>query len=139
MDVIDAPDVRLAETAGEVSMLPGTVEMVVGIVAAGIVSDPLAVGVGVRDIGMSGLVGEAAAGGSGGCTALLRRPLVGLLCSGLLLRLRAGTSWWQEGHAKAGSSISTANIETPTVIFINAFEGRASDHVEQKLEPVIHV
>lgn len=75
---LDAPDVRLAKSAGEVSVFPRTIDVVVRIVTAGVMSDPLAVGVDVRDIGMARLVGESAAARSR------------LLWPGLLLSLGTG-------------------------------------------------
>jgi len=39
-------------------MLPGMIEVIVRIVAAGIVADPLAVGADVMSVGMAGLVGH---------------------------------------------------------------------------------
>jgi hypothetical protein len=48
----DVPDVTAANAAGETAMLPGTIEMIVGIIAAGIVADPRVVVVNVRSVGM---------------------------------------------------------------------------------------
>lgn len=47
------PDVPAPETAGEVPMFPGMVEMIVNVVTAGIVANPFAVGVNVRRVGMA--------------------------------------------------------------------------------------
>jgi hypothetical protein len=44
------------------TMLPGTVEVVVRIAGAGIVADPLAVGVHVRDVGMVWGIAKIAVG-----------------------------------------------------------------------------
>jgi hypothetical protein len=52
------PDVATAEAAGESSVLSGMVDVVVRIVAAGVMADPLAVGVDVRGVGVSGAVVE---------------------------------------------------------------------------------
>jgi hypothetical protein len=49
-------DVALAEAACEASMFPGMIEAVMGIVAAGVVPDPLIVGVDVRCRWVPGLV-----------------------------------------------------------------------------------
>src|SRR5580704_11612542 len=46
------------EAAGKVSMFPGMIDMVVGIVTARIVSDPFIVGVNVRSLRMTTLVGN---------------------------------------------------------------------------------
>ena len=54
----EMPDVATAESAGEASVLPGMVEVVVRIVAAGIVANPFAVGVNVWRVGMASLVVE---------------------------------------------------------------------------------
>lgn len=54
----EMPDVATAEAAGEASVLPGMVDVVVRIVAAGVMADPLAVGVDVRGVGVSGAVVE---------------------------------------------------------------------------------
>jgi len=56
----DAPDVAAAETAGEAAVSPGMIDMVVGIIAAGVMADPFAVGVDVRGVGMAFLVVESA-------------------------------------------------------------------------------
>jgi hypothetical protein len=50
---LNAPYMAFAEAAGEVPMLPRMIQMIVGIVAAGIVADPLIVGVNVRSVGMA--------------------------------------------------------------------------------------
>ena len=96
----NVPNMRPAETAGEVPVLPRTIETIMRIVAAGLVPDPFAVGVNMGDIGMAGLVGESAAGLSRRFAAwlrrtllrraLFRRALLGLLRSRLRLSLRAG-------------------------------------------------
>jgi len=44
------------EAAGKASVLPGMIEVVVRIIGAGVVANPLAVSVDVRRIGMAGLV-----------------------------------------------------------------------------------
>lgn len=54
----EMPAVVAAESAGKASVLPGMIDVVVEIVAARIVADPLAVGVDVGSIGMSGFVVE---------------------------------------------------------------------------------
>ena len=56
----ETPDMVATEAAGEVSVLPGMIEVVVGIIAAGVVADPLAVGVNVRNIGVPRFVVEMA-------------------------------------------------------------------------------
>ncbi|MFZ1005926.1 MAG: hypothetical protein WAN65_03760 [Candidatus Sulfotelmatobacter sp.] len=54
----EVPDVPAPETASEVAVLPGMVEVVVNIVMAGIVANPFAVGVNVRCVGMASLIVE---------------------------------------------------------------------------------
>ncbi len=54
------PDMLRAESAGEVPVLVGSIHVVVGIVAAGIVTDPAAAIVDVGCVGMSFVVAEAA-------------------------------------------------------------------------------
>jgi hypothetical protein len=54
----EMPHMSAAETAGEVSVLPGMVEMIVRIILAGIVAHPLAVVVNVRSVRMPRLVIE---------------------------------------------------------------------------------
>jgi hypothetical protein len=49
----NAPYVALAETAVEVAVLPGMIQVIVRIIGAGIVADPFIVGVNVRSIGMA--------------------------------------------------------------------------------------
>jgi hypothetical protein len=53
----DTPNVAAAEAAGEVAVLPGMIEVIVRIILAGVVADPLAVGVDVRSFGMALFVG----------------------------------------------------------------------------------
>src|SRR5579863_1845164 len=50
------PSVRRAKSTAEATMLPGMIDMIVGIVATGIMSDPMIGGIDVRRIGMAGLV-----------------------------------------------------------------------------------
>jgi hypothetical protein len=45
------------EAAGEVPMLPGMIQMIVRVIRAGIVADPLIVGVDVRGVGVAIFVG----------------------------------------------------------------------------------
>ena len=52
----DAEDVAAAEAAVEMAMLPGMIDVVVGIIAAGIVADPFAISVHVGSFGVSRLV-----------------------------------------------------------------------------------
>src|SRR5689334_8867714 len=47
----DAPDVATANAAGEAAMLPGMIEMIVGIITARVVADPLVLVVNVRSVG----------------------------------------------------------------------------------------
>ena len=54
----EMPDVAAAEASGEVAVFPGMIKMHAGIVAAGVVAYPFAVGVDVRRVGVSGLVVE---------------------------------------------------------------------------------
>jgi hypothetical protein len=53
-------DMPAADASREASMLPGTVEVIPGIVAAGIVPDPAVVGMDVRNIRMPGLIAKIA-------------------------------------------------------------------------------
>ena len=52
-----SPHVALADASGEAAMLPGTIKMIVRIVAAGIVAYPLIVGMNVRSFGVASSVG----------------------------------------------------------------------------------
>jgi len=52
----DAEDVAAAEAAVEASMLPGMIDVVVGVIAAGIVADPFVVGVHVGSVRMAFLI-----------------------------------------------------------------------------------
>src|SRR5450432_3507663 len=54
----EVPDMAAAKSAGKVAVFPGMIEVVVGIVAAGVVADPLAIGVNVRHVGMARFVAE---------------------------------------------------------------------------------
>ena len=65
------------ECAGEVAVFPGTIEMVVGIVAAGVVADPLVVGVDVWSIRVAFLIDEFGMLGRGARCAVHRRGTVG--------------------------------------------------------------
>ena len=56
----EAPYVAATETAGEAAMLPGVIHMVVSVIAACVMADPLSTVVHVRSIGMSFLVVEMA-------------------------------------------------------------------------------
>ena len=53
----DAPNVAAAEATGEAAVFPGMIEVIVGIIAAGVMTDPLAVGMDVRSFGMALFVG----------------------------------------------------------------------------------
>lgn len=53
---LDPEGMTRAKASRKVSMLPGTIEVVLGIIGAGIVPDPLTVRVNVGSVGMSGLV-----------------------------------------------------------------------------------
>ena len=53
----DAPFVTAADAAGKAAMLPGTIEMIVGIIAAVFVADPLVIVVNVRSVGMIPFIG----------------------------------------------------------------------------------
>ena len=68
----DAPDVAAAEASGEAAMFPGMIEVETGVIASGVVSNPSAVVVDVRGVGMAfpvaiiwgvGLAGVPRAGG----------------------------------------------------------------------------
>lgn len=61
----EMPDMTAAKTAGEVSVLPWVVEMIVRIVGTGIVANPFSVGVYMGCVGMAGLVVEMTVGLSG--------------------------------------------------------------------------
>lgn len=52
----DAPDVAGTEAAAKVAVSPGMIDVIVGIVLAGVVADPFAVGVDMRSVGMAGFV-----------------------------------------------------------------------------------
>src|SRR5215467_1387879 len=53
-----APAIGMADAAGEAAVFPGMVEVKAGIVAAGIVADPLTVVMDVRRFGMALLIAE---------------------------------------------------------------------------------
>lgn len=52
----NTPDVLGAEAAREVAVRPRMIDVIVRIILAGVVPDPLAVGVDVRSVGMTGFV-----------------------------------------------------------------------------------
>jgi hypothetical protein len=65
----ETPDVRGAEAGGEMTVLPGVVEVVVGIVGAAVVADPVG-GIDVGDVGVAGGVGEIFVIGRAGCAVV---------------------------------------------------------------------
>ena len=66
-----AEDVARPEAAGEAPVLPGAIEVIGRIVAAGIVPDPaVAFGMDVRRVGMSGLIAKIARRASAGSLIL---------------------------------------------------------------------
>jgi len=69
----EAPTVAAAEAAGEAAVLPGVIEVEAAIIAAEIVSHPLAVAVDVRGFGMTFAVAERRMG-----FGLARRAMKGL-------------------------------------------------------------
>ena len=68
----DAPDVAGAEAARKVAMSPGMIDMIVGIVLAGVMTDPFAIGVDVWGIRMTDFV-DIIGSGSGMSVSLGRR------------------------------------------------------------------
>jgi hypothetical protein len=50
---VEMPDVAATDAAGEMAVLPGVIEMVVGVVFTGVVTDPLAVVMNVGRFGMA--------------------------------------------------------------------------------------
>jgi hypothetical protein len=61
----DAKDMAAAEAAGEVAVFPRMIHVVVGIVAAGIVTNSLVVGVDVRRVRVPGLSANVGCSGAG--------------------------------------------------------------------------
>ena len=53
----DAPDMAASETATEAAVSPGMIDVIVGIIATGVVADPFAVVVDVRSFGVAAFVG----------------------------------------------------------------------------------
>jgi len=56
------PTVTATEAAGETAMLPGVIEVEAGIIASGVVSNPLAVVVDVRGLGMAFFIATSRSG-----------------------------------------------------------------------------
>ncbi len=54
---VEMPDVAATDAAGEMAVLPGVIEMVVGVVFTGVVTDPLAVVMNVGRFGMARFIG----------------------------------------------------------------------------------
>jgi len=50
------PDVAAADAAGEASMLPGMIEVVVSVCAARVVADPFSIGMDVWGVGVTGVI-----------------------------------------------------------------------------------
>ena len=56
--IVSAANVAATETAGEVAMLPGMVEMIVSVVASGVVADPSSAAIDVRRVRMARVIVE---------------------------------------------------------------------------------
>ena len=82
----ETPDVGGAEACGEVAVLPGVVEVIVGIVWAAVVADPVGV-INVRGVGVAGGVGEVVVVGWAG---------------GAVVGFGAMGGWWMGGSSAAG-------------------------------------
>jgi hypothetical protein len=81
---LEAVNVVGAEAEGEASVLPGTINAVVRIVATGIVADPLSI---VRmDVGSVGMLGVIAEGGTLVAGLALLRVFTAILAAGLSAR-----------------------------------------------------
>ena len=102
-----------ADTAGEASVFPGMIDMVVGIVTAGFMTDPFIVGVNVGSFRMSRLVRES--------TVFLAGRLLGpgrlfsarrLLSSGRLLSPRR--------RGTMSRNMSAANVTTAALMLLSA-------------------
>ncbi len=85
----ETPMVTAAEAAGEAAMLPGVIEVEAGIIASGVVSNPLAVVVDVRGLGMAFFIATSRSGRR----AMRRR-------------------WTVLGNISAANGMTTASVAT---------------------------
>ena len=69
----EMPDMAAAKAAGEMAMLPRMIEMIVRIVGAGVMANPLAVVVYVRRFGMARLIGVSGSFGGSAVRSSFRR------------------------------------------------------------------
>lgn len=103
----DAPDVAAAEAAVEVAVLPRMIEMEAGVIAAGIVADPLTVGVDVRSFRVALPVGVVATLG----LLMLRLPVlvwltgVVTMLNGLSVLIGLGRWWAMTGDVAAADVV----------------------------------
>ena len=101
-----------ADTAGEASVFPGMIDVVVGIVTAGFMSDPFIVGVNVGSLRMSRPVRES--------TVFLGR----LLAPGRLFsarrRLGSGRLLSPRRRGTMSRNMSAANVTTAALMFPSA-------------------
>ena len=74
----EAPDVTAAESAGEAAMLPGMIQMVVSVAAAGIMAHPFSAVVHMGGVGMSFAVVEVAVFPAGRGWFTLAGPCLGM-------------------------------------------------------------
>jgi len=88
------PTMLRPEAAGEVSVLPGMIETIVGIIAASVVSHPFAIGVNVRGIGMTRLIAEMSpvlrGGVLFGCALFLGMLALGMLFGTAIRDMHSG-------------------------------------------------
>jgi len=95
----DAPDVARAEAAAEAAVSPGMINVIADVSAAGVVADPLAVGMNVGGVGMAVLVLEIAmlVGRVSGSVMNGRRAVLGNCLMGrFLMRRRMLASFLRE-------------------------------------------
>jgi hypothetical protein len=105
-----------AESAGEAPMLPWMIDVVVGIVTAGIVSDPFIVRVNVGSFGMSRLVRKPAVFWSGR-----------LLVPGRALRSRGSRTVCRNVSAANAATAATMLPATPALR-----PGRNTEHKDER-------
>ena len=103
-----AEHMTAAKTAGEAAMFPRMIEMIVGIIAAGIVADPSVIVVDVRSFGVIGLIAE------GRARVFLRAGFRGTIFGGAIFRtVRRGISggcWAVRGNVTAADVASTTAL-----------------------------
>lgn len=122
----DAPLMAAADAAGEAAMLKRMIDVIAGIIAAGIVADPLIIGVDVRGIRVAISVGISRG-------FLLWRALRFLRRSALVVLLRTGRRGAMSGNMAVAdvASLRRASVLIAVVLFLRE-SGNGTDQKQCK-------